>query len=76
MGGAIANVKAEIATLVSDLLAEFPDMDLHMAVSAYRDGDRTTYPTIDFSPNLSDVQAFINGLSASGEKLKRRLGVY
>jgi len=66
MGGAIANVRDEIATLVSDLLAEFPDMDLHMAVSAYRDGDRTTYPTIDFSPNLSDVQAFINGLSASG----------
>ena len=74
MSDAIANVKAEIGTLVSDLLAAFPDMDLQIAVSAYRD-DGDTYPQFDFSPVLADAQAFVDGLSAEGEKTKGRLGV-
>merc|ERR1719511_254425 len=65
MSDAIANVKAEIGTLVSDLLAAFPDMDLQIAVSAYRD-DGDTYPQFDFSPVLADAQAFVDGLSAEG----------
>ena len=74
MENALTNVKTQIKQLLEDLEAEFPSLNLRVAISAYRDhgdpdGERKlpNYETIDFESDITKVETFLDGLEAKGE---------
>jgi len=73
MEKALTNVKTQIKQLLEDLEAEFPSLNLRVAISAYRDhgdpdGERKlpNYETIDFESDITKVETFLDGLEAKG----------
>jgi Mg-chelatase subunit ChlD len=67
MGDEIAFLKVEISDIITQLRALYPNLDLRVALTHYRDvGDDYVTRSADFTSDLGELQASIEEVSAGG----------